>query len=192
MTHGRTTIKASWWQLLNGCISLRILGSTCVQHLVTSWQDMLLLCVWKPSSSRENCNSLQKELLLSSRLLCWPGKERLCSQCNHLFRLGVKEVGDIVEAPSQRMLEFVEARQLLHIPPNYGFIWQQIQNIPLMQGPLPLQTREQPWIDWCLQGQTSLLQVTTNLLYHCSIESLGWLSSKVEEEWKIHKSDHGW
>ena len=35
LTHGRTTIKASWWQLLNGCISLRIPGSTCVQHLVT-------------------------------------------------------------------------------------------------------------------------------------------------------------
>ena len=69
---------------------------------------------------------------MSPRLLCWPGKETLCSQLNRLFRLGVKEVGHIVEAPSQRMLEFVEAQQLIHIPPNYGFIWQQIQNIPLM------------------------------------------------------------
>ena len=51
-----------------------------------------------------------------------------------------------------------------------------------MQGPLPLQTGEQPWIDWSLRGQTPLLQVTTNLLYHCSVESLGWLSSKVEEK----------
>ena len=59
-------------------------------------------------------------------------------------------MGDIVEAPSQRMLDFVEARQLLRIPPKYVFIWQQIQNIPLMEGPLPLQTREQPWIDLCL------------------------------------------
>ena len=90
-------------------------------------------------------------------------------------------MGDIVEAPSQRNLEFVEARQLLRIPPNYGFICQQRQNIALMQGPLPLQTGEQPWIDWCLKGQTSLLQVTTNLLYHCSVEFLGWLSSKAEE-----------
>ena len=80
LTHGRTMIKASWWQLLNGCISLRILGSTCVQHLVTSWQEPLLLCVWKPSSSREHCNSLHKEFLMSSRLLCWPGKERLRSK----------------------------------------------------------------------------------------------------------------
>ena len=32
-----------------------------------------------------------------------------------------------------------------------------------MQCPLPLQTGEQLWIDWCLKGQTSLLQVTTNI-----------------------------
>ena len=76
------------------------------------------------------------------RLLCWPGKERLRSHFNRLFLLGVKEVGDIVEAQSQRILGFVEARQLLGIPPNYGFIWQYIQNIQLMQGPLPLQTEE--------------------------------------------------
>ena len=102
---------------------------------------------------------------MSSRLLCWPGKERLRSHFNRLFRLGVKEVGDIVEAQSQRILGFVEARQLFGIPPNYGFIWQQLQNTPLMQGPLPLPTGEKPWIDWCLKGQVSLLQVTTNVLY---------------------------
>ena len=70
-THGRTKIEASWWQLLNGCISLKISGSTCVQHLATSWQEALSLCVWKPSSSREHCNSLHKELLVS-----YAGQER--------------------------------------------------------------------------------------------------------------------
>ena len=50
---------------------------------------------------------------MSSWLLCWPGKERLCPHFNRLFRLGVKEVGDIVEVQSQRILGFVEARQLL-------------------------------------------------------------------------------
>ena len=97
-----------------------------------------------------------------------------------------------MEVPSQRILGFVEAGQILRILPNYGFIWQQVQNIPLMQGPLPLHTGEQPWIDWCLKGQTPFLRVTTNLLYHCSVDSLGWLSSEAEEEWRIHKSEHGW
>ena len=61
-----------------------------------------------------------------------------------------------------------------------------------MQGHLPLEREEQSWIDWCLQGQTSFLQVTSNLLYHCSMESLLWLSSKAEEEWQIRNSDTGW
>ena len=99
--------------------------------------------------------------------------------------MGGKDVRDRVDTQSQRILEFVKVQHSLCIPLNYGFIWQQLQNIPLMQGPLPLQIGEQLWIDWCLQGQTSLLQVTTNLLCHCSIKSLGWLSSKAEEEWKI-------
>ena len=43
------------------------------------------------------------------------------SNFNRLFRLGVKEVGDIVDAQSQRILGFVEARHLLGIPPSYGF-----------------------------------------------------------------------
>ena len=66
-------------------------------------------------SSREHyTNSLHKKLLVSSRLLlCWLEKERSRTLFNHLLI-------DIVEAPSQRTLEFVEARQLLRILPNYG------------------------------------------------------------------------
>ena len=63
-------------------------------------------------------------------------------------------MGDLVEVPSQIFLGFVEVRQLLRIPPNYGFIWQQLQNIALMQGPLPLEIEEQLYITWCLWGQT--------------------------------------
>ena len=40
--------------------------------------------------------------------------------------------------------------------------------------------------------KTLFLQVTTNVLFHSSIESLQWPSSKAEEEWKIHNSYHGW
>ena len=87
-------IKDSRWQLLNGCISLKILGPSCNQHLVTSWQEALLLCELKPSPNREHYNSLQKELLVSSRLP----------------HLGIKEVEDIIEAPPQRNLEFLEPR----------------------------------------------------------------------------------
>ena len=81
---------------------------------------------------------------MSSQLLCWLGKERLWSHCYHLFHLGVKEVGDVFNAlKSQRILKFDETQQLLPIPPNYVFISQQLQNVTLMQDPLPLQVEEQ-------------------------------------------------
>ena len=47
ITHGRKFIKASWWQLLNGCIPLRIPCISCVQHLVVSWHETLSFYVWK-------------------------------------------------------------------------------------------------------------------------------------------------
>ena len=73
---------------------LRIPCSSSIQHLFNSWHAVLSLVIWKPSSSREHCNSLQKRLLVSSRLLCWYGEERLFCKFKRLFRLGVKEVGD--------------------------------------------------------------------------------------------------
>ena len=52
---------------------------------------------------------------------------------------------------------------------------------------------------WCVNvvvcvevGSDTVLQLTTNFFYHCSVESLQWLSSKAKEEWKIHNSDHRW
>ena len=45
LTHGRTMIMTSCWQILIGCISLKIPGPSCVQHVVISWQEALLLCV---------------------------------------------------------------------------------------------------------------------------------------------------
>ena len=77
----------------------------CGQHLVRSWQHALSLFEWGPSSDRESCNSLQNELLVSSRVLFWHGKEKLRSQFNHLFRLGVVHVEDVVDNESQRLSE---------------------------------------------------------------------------------------
>ena len=40
-----------------------------------SSQDALSFLEWPPSSDREICNFLQNELLVSSRVLYWHGKE---------------------------------------------------------------------------------------------------------------------
>ena len=50
-----------------------------------------------------------------------------------------------------------------------GFILQQLQNIALRQGPLPIQIEGQSWVDWRLWGQTPFLHVTT---IFCIIVSL--------------------
>ena len=128
-----------------------------------SWHEALTLFVWKPSFNRKHCNSLQKDLLVYFLSLCWPRQEILYSQFNWLFHLGVKEVGDIVDAQFQRILEFVEVWQLLCILPNHGFIYERRQTITLMQGRLSLQIEEQSRVDCLLQGHMSLLQVTTKI-----------------------------
>ena len=157
LVHGKTKIRASWWSLLNGSIPLKIRHSICVQHLVRSWQDALSLFEWGTLSDRETCNSLQNELLVSSRVLFWHGKEKLRSQFNRLFRLGVVHLEDVVDNESQRLSEFEDAKRWLCLPPNYGFIWEKLQDIPLLQGDLPLKTNVAPWVDWRLQDGTRLL-----------------------------------
>ena len=63
-----------------------------------------------PSRDRESCNSLQNELLVSSQVLYWHEKEKLRSQFNRLFRLGVLHLGDVVDNESQRLLGFEDAK----------------------------------------------------------------------------------
>ena len=70
------------------------------------------LFIGKPLLSKEHCNSCQKKLLMSSRLLWWLLKEGLHSQLNCLFYLGVDVLGDVVEARYQRIWEFDE--RMLH------------------------------------------------------------------------------
>ena len=63
------------------------------QSLVVSWHKMLSLFLWAQSSSREHyISSLQKDLILSSRILCCHAKDKLRSYLNLLFRWKVKEV----------------------------------------------------------------------------------------------------
>ena len=62
-------------------------------------------------------------------------------------------MGDIVDSKSQRLLEFDDAKRWLCVPPNYSFIWQNLQSINLLLRCL-LMKIDQLWIDWCLKGGT--------------------------------------
>ena len=74
-------------------------------------------------------------------------------------------MGDIVEVPSQKTLEFVEARQLSRISPNYGFIWQQLHNNIDVKSFTSTNIRATLTSDLCLWDQMSSLQVATNFCY---------------------------
>ena len=98
-------------------------------------------------------------------------------------------MGDIIEEQYLRLMNFVEVQRLFRIPSKCKAIQQELQSIAFEQWLLSTQSEEQPWADQCLQGKIQFLQVTTSILYHCSIESSQWLSSKAEQEQKVEKSD---
>ena len=50
-----------------------------------------------------------------------------------------------------------------------------------MQCPLPLHTKDESWIVWCLQDQMTFLQVTINQLYHYSLASFLQLLCKAKK-----------
>ena len=103
---------------------------------------------------RNTSNKIQTLYNGLANVMTWYIKPVIMELVSQKCKKGIDREREGVEVPSQRILEFVEYWQLLRILPNYGFIWQQLQYISLMQGPLPIQTKEQPWIDCCLRGHT--------------------------------------
>ena len=100
----------------------------------------------------------------------------------------VVHLGDVVENESQRLSTFEDVKRLW-IPPNYGFIWETLHDVPLLHGSLPFKTNVAPWVDWRLKDGTHLLWVTTNILYHHAMASLSRLYPKAEKVWNVCKSN---
>ena len=65
--------------------------------------------------------------------------------------------------------------------PNYGFIWEKLQDTQLLHGSLPMKANGAPWVHWWLKDANCPLQVTTNILCNHAMSSLSWLSPKVEK-----------
>ena len=55
-----------------------------VNQLLSSWQSVLEFVKWDPPSQREHANSLQLEILATSRLLDWENKQSLQHQFNRM------------------------------------------------------------------------------------------------------------
>ena len=86
---GKMKVKANWWNVINSDRDVKCTGSMIVKHLLTFWQSMLDFVEWHPPQERRCANSLQMEVLATSRLLRWEGKQILNLQFNQMARLGL-------------------------------------------------------------------------------------------------------
>ena len=80
--HGKTRVTTSWWHVVNSTRQFKCSESSMVQQLVLSWQQYLKLFNWMHPECRKDINSLAAEVLATSRILQWEGKDNLNSQFN--------------------------------------------------------------------------------------------------------------
>ena len=93
------TIDANWW-------NVKCVGSLIVHHLLTSWQSMLDFVQWYPPQERGCANSLQMEVLATSRLLRCACNQLLNLQFNWVARLGLITFKDSMFVSQRRLMAF--------------------------------------------------------------------------------------
>ena len=67
---------------------------------------MLDFVEWHPPQERGYANSLQMEVLVTSRLLRWEGKQILNLQFNRMARLGLVTINDAMLVSQRRLMAF--------------------------------------------------------------------------------------
>jgi hypothetical protein len=189
---GRTKIETSWWHIINSTRSFKCSESYIVQHLVVSWQRCLKLFNWKPPDCRKDINSLPTEVIASSRLLQWEGKENLKSKFNRMAKLGLVTVEDGILETQRKMMAFRTARSRFHIPTGYGRLWQSILDLPILSMPVPQLLEEEPWNDWFFDNKKPIFAVYTNDVYHKLVEDRAWVADKFFTTWHITRDGEWW
>ena len=77
------------------------------------------------------------EVLATSRLLRWEGKQILNLQFNRMARLGLVIVKDALLVSERRLMAFRTIRSTFRIPKGYTFIWDKLQEILPSYEPIP-------------------------------------------------------
>ena len=189
---GNMKVEANWWNVINSDRDVKCAGSMIVNHLLTSWQSMLDFVEWHPPQERGCANSLQMEVLATSRLLRWEGKQILNLQFNRMARLGLVTVKDAMLVSQRRLMAFRTIRSTFRIPKGYTFIWDKLQEILSAYEPIPdLDGRSQE-LDWRFVGNKRLTMISTNVAYHKLIDKHKWLEEKVIKIWGFHKPITWW
>ena len=128
---------------------------------------------------RKYTNSLAAEVLASSRIIHWDGKESLNTQFNRMAMLGLTMVVDGILESCRKMMAFQTVRNKFHIPRGYGYIWESVLALPRLVFPLLELAIEDPWKDWSFGIGQSIFVVNTNDVYHKLVEYRAWLATKV-------------
>ena len=139
--------------------SMKKTHSLCTPGLITYWQEVLSYFQCTPPTSENQCKSISNGSSLPSQLLYWKGKRDWDLSLNCCTNFGVAGLGDVLDVDSQRLklkysLKKTKAYHFFCSNFNYGFIWQKLQSILLLQGSLPMQTNECCCkLNWCLNDK---------------------------------------
>ena len=86
---------------------------------------MLDFVQWHPSQERGCVNSLQMEVLVTSRLLGLEGKQFLNIEFNQVARLGLVTVKMVCRW--SKLMDLLTIRTNFPIPRGYNFMWDKLQ-----------------------------------------------------------------
>ena len=92
---------------------------------------------WHPPQERGCANSLQMEVLATSRLLRREGKQLINLQSNRMARLGLVEVKDAMLVSQRRLMTFQTTISTFRIPKGYAFTWDKLQELLSLYEPIP-------------------------------------------------------
>ena len=189
---GRTPIKTSWWNVVNCDIRVNVLGSRIVNHLVNSWKAVLEFIHWHPSPERQHNNTLQMELLATSRVLEWEGKNLLMLQFGRMGRLGLVTIADAMLQSQRKIMAFRTVRSRFRIPKSYRTIWDMIRNVPILQGQIPSCGEAFYVHDWVFEGNRNILTIQTNDIYHKLMSNHLWMEDQVRKQWGFQRPISWW
>ncbi len=189
---GNMQVEMNWWNVVNSQRQVRCTKYWVVNQFLSSWQSVLDFIYWNPPSQRLHGNSLQLEILATSRLLDWENKATLQLQFNRMARLGLITIQDAMLVAQKRLMAFRTARSIFRIPHNYKSIWEKFQELPILNGLLPNLVEEHRALDWTFVGDRGLTLISTNVAYHAIIERYTWLSPCLRKVWSIDKPNAWW
>ena len=189
---GKVKVETHWWNVVNSKRQVKCSMSWVVDQLLSSWQNVLEFVKWDPPSHRQHANSLQLEILATSRLLHWESKQSLQHQFNRMARLGLVSLKDATLTSQRRLMAFRTARSTFGIPRNYRHIWDTLQGLSVLQGHVSHLNEDSPHLDWTFVGGNNLSMVSTNEVYHTIIGKHMWLENRVIMVWSFHRPTIWW